>query len=185
MIPTPEQARALWDVYRLPEAKRRHVTLVAATALFLAQAVQERRPDIRINLPLLEAAALLHDIDKAIPSLPGERHPATGVRILRQEGMAEVADVVATHPVHSLLQPSGGPQTWEERLLYLADKMVKQEVITVDQRFALWLAEPLPETAKTELRDVYPQVKQLEKEVFDLIQLDPAAVAGRIALTQR
>ncbi len=177
MIPTPEQAKKFWDIYKLPEAKRVHVALVAKVAVFLAKRVMEKKSDIRINLQLLESAALLHDIDKAIPKMAGEQHPDAGVRVLRESGMGELADIVATHPVHMLLNSDNGPRTWEEKLLFLADKMVKYEVLTVDKRFDLWLAEPLPETVKTELRQIYPRVKQLEKDVFNLIQLDPVDLA--------
>jgi putative nucleotidyltransferase with HDIG domain len=173
MIPTIDQAKQLWDTYQLPQAKRLHVTLVAKVAVFLARKLIEEHTEIQINIPLLESAALLHDIDKAIPKLEGEQHPDAGVRVLREQGLSEVATLVATHPVHMLLSPDNGPKSWEEKLLFLADKMVKYEVLTVDKRFELWLAEPLPEAVKKELRLIYPQVKQLENEVFNLIHLDP------------
>lgn len=177
MIPTIDQAKQLWDTYQLPESKRLHVSLVAKVAVFLARKIMEKHTDIHINIPLLESAALLHDIDKAIPRREGEHHPDTGVRVLREAGMTEVAALVATHPVHLLLSTTQAPKTWEEKLLYLADKMVKYEVITVEKRFSLWLAEPLPETVKDELRHIYPKAKELEKEVFNLIQLDPVDLA--------
>ena len=177
MIPTIDQAKQLWDTYHLPEAKRLHVTLVAKVAVFLARQLMEKHTEIQINIPLLETAALLHDIDKAIPKREGERHPDAGVRVLREQGLTELATLIATHPVHMLLTPDIGPKSWEEKLLFLADKMVKYEVITVDKRFELWLAEPLPEMVKNELRQIYPKVKELEKEVFNLIQLDPVELA--------
>lgn len=161
MIPTEVQAKALWDKYQLPEKKRIHVALVTKVAMDLANKINKP-----INRPLLLAAGLLHDIDKVIPKLPGERHPDTGVRILREEGMDEVADVVTKHSLHMILDPRTAPKTWEEKLLYLADKMVKQEVIGVDARFALWNNEHLPEEAQRELDLAYPKVKQLEKEIL-------------------
>ncbi len=158
MIPTEEQAKALWDKYQLPERKRNHVALVAKVALSLA----EKRT---VNKNLLLAGALLHDIDKNIPRLPGERHPDTAVRILREEGMEEVAELVKTHSLHAILDPAICPKTLEEKLLYLADKMVKDEVIGVDARFALWNDEHLPPDVQKILDDSYPKVKELEKEI--------------------
>ena len=168
MIPTEEQAKALWDKYHLPEQKRIHVALVAKVAMFLADKLKEP-----INKPLLLAAALLHDIDKAIPKLPGEKHPDTAVRILKEEGTPEVAHLVRTHPLHAILNPAIAPKTWEEKLLYLADKMVKYEVITVDERFRLWNDEHLPPESQKELDAAYPKVKVLEKEIFSLIHMQP------------
>lgn len=173
MIPTEEEAKALWSKYRLPEYKRRHATIVAKVAAFLAKQLTINNSQLTINLPLLTAGALLHDIDKNISRLPDEKHPQTAVRVLKEEGMAEVAELVKTHPLHAILDPSIAPKTWEEKILFLADKMVKLETVTVDKRFALWRAEDLPQEAYDLLSQTYPKVKELEKEFFDLIQVKP------------
>lgn len=176
MIPTEEQVKALWNTCHLPEKKRLHVTLVARVAVYLAQQINEVT-NLQINKNLLQAAALLHDIDKAVPKLPGEQHPDTAVRILEEEGMSEVAAVVKTHSLHAILDPKLTPSTWEQKLLYLADKMVKYEIITVDKRFALWQKEDLSPDAVGILDASYPLVKNMEKEIFDLLGVDAAAVA--------
>jgi len=165
MIPTEEQAKMLWDKYQLPQKKRTHTMLVAKQAVFFAKKIPN------VNIPLLRAAALLHDIDKAVAKKPGEQHPDTAVRILKEEGMPEVASVVATHSLHAILDSRIAPKTWEEKLLYLSDKMVKYEIITVDKRFALWRAEALPIEAIAILDKTYPKVKELEKEVAKLVQV--------------
>lgn len=165
MIPTEKQAKALWDKYHLPETKRIHVTLVSSVAIAFAKKIQY------VNIPLLRAAALLHDIDKAIAKNPGEQHPDTAVRILKEEGMDEVAGVVKTHSLHAILVPSIAPKTIEEKLLYLADKMVKYEIIGVDKRFALWRSEDLTDEAISILDRAYPKVKQLEKVVEKLARV--------------
>lgn len=179
MIPTEQEAKALWDTYQLPEAKRRHVTLVAKVARFLAQQY-ENATHSPVNIKLLTAAALLHDIDKNIPKLLGESHPDAGVRILRQEGMNEVADLVKTHPVHFILDPTFAPKTTEQKLLFLADKMVKYEILTVDTRFQLWKAEDLPQKEQNMLDRAYPKVKALEKEIFDMIGINSQDVIQHI-----
>jgi len=163
MIPTKQQVRALWDTHRLPEEKRTHCTLVAGLAVGFARALMHRE-HCAVDIPLLEAAALLHDIDKAVPRLPGERHPDTAVRILREAGMGEVADVVRRHPLHAVLHADIMPTSTEEQLLYLSDKMVKNDIITVDKRFELWRDENLPPDAVAVLDAAYPEVKALERE---------------------
>lgn len=176
MIPTEEQAKKLWDKYHLPDKKRLHVMLVARVAMFLASQWEKKFGEGEINKPLLLAAALLHDIDKAIPPKQGEQHPDTAVRVLQEEGMNEIAEIVRRHPLHAILDPSIVPTTIEEKLLYLADKMVKFEIIDVDQRFALWRDEHLPIDAQVMLEKIYPKVKMLEKEIFDAIGLKPTDV---------
>lgn len=177
MIPTSDQAKKLWDIYNLPERKRIHVQLVCDVALFLSTKLMVSNSHVVINTPLLEVGALLHDIDKAIPRLPGEFHPQTGVRVLKEQGYDEVAELIKYHSVQYIEDSETAPKTLEEKLLFLADKMVKQEVITVDKRFDLWFAEDdLPESQKEMLRRVYPKVKLLEKEIFDTIGIKPQDV---------
>lgn len=177
MISTEEQAKKLWEKYSLPENKRRHVTLVAKVAKFLARQCKVKSVKCKVDEKLLNAAALLHDIDKAAQIRPGERHPDAAVRILKEEGMEEAAALVATHPLHAILDPTIAPKSWEEKLLYLADKMVKYEIITVDERFKLWNDEHMPSDAQAMLDHSYPKVKELEREIFQLIGMDPADVA--------
>ncbi len=160
MIPTEVQAKALWEKYKLPQQKRIHVALVAKVAMVFASKIQ-------VDKKLLFAAALLHDIDKAV----GGKHPECAVTILQKEGMNEVAEIVKTHSLHSILDPQGSPKTWEQKLLYLADKMVKYDIVGVDKRFAVWNAEKLPPDAQKILDMSYPKVKKLEQEVLKLAQI--------------
>jgi HD superfamily phosphodiesterase len=177
MIPTETQAKALWDKYQLPEKKRVHMTWVCKVAMFLAHTLRVKNEELRVNDNLLLAGCLLHDLDKNISRLPGEMHPDTAVRILREERMEEIAELIKYHTVQCIEDDKTAPKTWEEKILFLSDKMVKEEVITVDKRFDLWLAEEnLPEDQKDMLRRVYPKVKALEKEIFSLVGIKPSSV---------
>lgn len=173
MIPTHSQCLLLFDKFGLPSLKRVHVEAVANLALTLAKKTTDKHPGIQIDLKLLEAACLLHDIDKNIPGGEGEQHPDTAVRVLNELGFNEVADVVMNHSLHCILDPATAPKTWEEKLLYLADKMVKYEVIGVEHRFKLWYKESLPPDAVAILDKSFPLVKQLEKEIFELVGESP------------
>lgn len=175
MIPTEDQVKKLWDKYQLPERKRRHVGIVAKVAKYLATKLKAQNSKLKINEKLLIAGALLHDIDKNVEKLPGEKHPDAAVRVLKEEGMGEVAALVRTHPLHAILDPVITPKTLEEKLLYLADKMVKYEVIGVDARFKFWNDEHLPKDQQNILDEAYPKVKELEKEIFRMIGMEPFA----------
>lgn len=185
MIPTQIESKKLWKKYNLPSQKCIHVQLVCDVALFLALKLQEKYPDMHINIPLLQAACLLHDIDKAIEKLPGERHPEGAVRVLHDHGYHEVASLVKHHSVHFIASEETAPHSIEEKLLFLSDKMVKYEVITVDKRFDLWLKEEdLPEKEKDMLKTVYPKVKQLEEEIFNSVGIVPQDMAQLVRLTK-
>jgi putative nucleotidyltransferase with HDIG domain len=169
-IPTRAQCYLLWDKYQLPELKRRHSELVARVAEYISDRLSV--VGCLLDVDLVIAAALLHDIDKAVEKLPGEKHPDTAVRILTDEGFTEIALLVKTHPLHVILDNRIKPKTLEEKVLYLSDKMVKYDVIGVDARFKLWNNEHLGKVAQGELNASYPLVKKLESELFELAKID-------------
>jgi putative nucleotidyltransferase with HDIG domain len=171
MIPNEKQCYDLWDKYKLPPEKRIHCRLVAKVALKIADKCKMYNVQCTMNVELLQAAALLHDIDKKIEKIPGEQHPDAGVRILIQEGMGEVAALVKNHPLHCILDPKTVPQMLEEKILFLADKMVKYEIIGVDKRFQLWQAEDMTLDVNKILDLSYPKVKELSTEILDLIKM--------------
>jgi len=123
MIPDRASCYCLWDTYAVPEKKRIHLELVARVAEFFAMKLKSIYPTI--NTSLLVAAALLHDIDKSVEKLPDENHPDAAVRILKKEGMEEVAVLVKTHPLHAILDENISPKTIEEKLLFLADNAMR------------------------------------------------------------
>lgn len=166
MIPTKQHCYALFDKYKLPTQKKIHVEEVTRLAMYLARKLKSQNSSLNINLELIEAAALLHDIDKNVTKRPGERHPDTAVRILNELGFSEVAEVVKKHSLHTILDPQLAPRTWEEKIVYLADKMTKYEVIGIDHRFKLWYREKLPPEAVAQLDAALPKVKALEQVVY-------------------
>lgn len=180
MIPTDDEIVVLWEKYHLPDNKKIHSGLVARTAMALATRLSQTRPDITICMTLLHAAALLHDIDKNIPKHPGEKHPDAGVRALTEEGLTEVAELISKHPLHRILEAPSPLDSWEAKLLFLADKMVKYDILTVDKRFDLWRAESMNEDAVAVLTSTYSKVKELEKEIFGLADLTPEEFSDSI-----
>lgn len=172
MIPTVDQVYVLWQRYNLPENKRIHSQYVADVARWLANAM-EKALHIALDKELIYVAGLLHDIDKNIPHAKDDKHPDAGVRLLRKLHMDKVAALVRTHPLHTILDNTRAPKTWEEKIVYLADKMTKYDVISVDERFALWKAEDMSPEARVVLEKSYPQVKQLEQEVCTILRTTP------------
>lgn len=87
-----------------------------------------RAPRVALDLALLEAAALLHDIGK------GERdHAAVGAIMLRAIGCPRVAELVAVHidpPIHA------GGALAEADLLSLADRLLDGDrLVSLEARF--------------------------------------------------
>lgn len=93
----------------------------------------------------METAALLHDLDKALPAddpLRALGHGYAGARWLEEHGHAELSPAVATHPVGRLIErpyPEWvAATTFEQRLVAYADKRCERRVVSLDERFARW-----------------------------------------------
>jgi len=172
MIPSDAQIAKLWDTYDLPPRKRIHSSLVARLADFIAENVREKNPELEVNTGSIHAAAMLHDIDKNVPKKEGETHPDASVRILKENGMEEIAHIVSTHPLHAVLDPSLCPRTIEEKIVFGADKMVKYDIIGIDARFDLWRNEALPPEQQTIVTDAFPLVVSLIHELEQVSGVD-------------
>ena len=114
-IPTDEEMDALLDLHRTPQEVRRHGQATARAAQALGEALV--RAGTPLDLSLLRAAALLHDIAKG-----SRRHAEVGGAFLASWGFAAVGSVVALH-----MDLAGAPPLPEAEVLYLADKMLDGE----------------------------------------------------------
>lgn len=117
--------------------------VVAEVASFLAH--RASRAGLAVDRRLAETAALLHDVDKALPQdhpLRELGHGAAGAAWLREHGHAELARTLIAHPVTRFTEP--GAETWvtdapiEERIVTYADKRATQRVVSLEQRFDRW-----------------------------------------------
>lgn len=126
-IPTEAECMALLrTVLQVDERIVHHGQAVARVAVLLGDALN--RAGCSLDIPLLAAAGLLHDLARQEPD-----HARAGAHILRQWGFDPVAGLVASHmdlvvnerkPVHA------------REVLYLADKLVRGErVVSLAERF--------------------------------------------------
>ena len=122
-IPTPEQCEELLASTGTPEKTVIHSRIVRDVARRIGRDLKWLR-DSGPNLALINAAALLHDIAK------GESdHAAAGAAILREHGYDEVAEIVAAH---NNLDYSGELPVTEKEIVFIADKLVKDDqMVTV------------------------------------------------------
>lgn len=127
-IPTRAECEAILASHSVDPAIVRHSRIVAGIAQRIARALA--RSGIELNLELVQASALLHDLAKGKPE-----HAAVGAAILRQMDFLQVAAVVSSH---TDLNFSG--QLDENAIVYLADKLMSGErPVTIEQRFEIAL----------------------------------------------
>ncbi|HEY0444698.1 MAG TPA: HD domain-containing protein [Candidatus Limnocylindrales bacterium] len=122
----------------------RHSRAVAEVASWLATRIEAM--GIAVDRPLVEAAALLHDVDKLVPARDRARrlpHGEGSADWLSRQGHPELHRAVANHPVTRLVDAEAFERwaafaTREERIVSYADKRAGQRLEPMDARFATW-----------------------------------------------
>ena len=142
-VPSRTAAAALLLSLSPPAWHLGHVRAVAEIAGWLAARCAAR--GVAVDQALVEAAALLHDVDKALPAsdpaaaLP---HGEGSAAWLASRGMAELAPAIVAHPLTRLLDAEA--DAWlasasvEELIVAYADKRAGQRLGSLDMRFAGW-----------------------------------------------
>jgi HD superfamily phosphodiesterase len=142
----PGRARAASLLLNLgpPHWFLRHSRAVAEVAGWLAARIADH--GIPIDRRLVEAAALLHDVDKLLPDTdPARRlpHGDGSADWLARQGHPELARAVANHPVTRLADGERF-RRWaafasrEERIVAYADKRAGQRLESMAARFDEW-----------------------------------------------
>lgn len=175
-IPTRTEAAQILRALAPPERLAVHSAAVAEVATSLASAIHARGH--AIHVPLVEAAALLHDIDKALPAdhpLKPLGHGEAGASWLREQGYDELAGAVANHPVTRLADDEHyslwvRDATVEERVVSYADKRATQDLVTLDERFGRWIKR---HGDTPEIRVARERAEALEREVCAAAGVDP------------
>ena len=165
-----------------------HSRAVAEVAGWLAARIEAR--GTAVDRRLVEAAALLHDADKALPAGDPARalpHGDGSAAWLTRLGHPELARSVASHPVTRLLDGERY-RRWaafasrEERIVAYADKRAGQRLESMDARFASWRSRYPTGWADMDLRAVRARADRLETDVCRAAGVAPAEVR-RLAWT--
>ena len=204
-LPTRKECLALLAEYHVPPHMVNHCRAVAKLAVFLAQRLNEN--SAVIDIELLERACLLHDIMRVcdfsepdyhqfVRNLPPEEkskwqplrakyktmnHEDAAYDILKERYPA-LALTIKRHRYMSMLDEQGRPDTWEEKLLYYADKRVMHErIVPLKERLAEGhkrnvLSHGSKANSKINTAKVDPLIEEMEKEIFEKIGLDPLEV---------
>lgn len=131
----PDRADALGMLERYQGAKPdrvAHSLAVAELAVALGEHLTGQ--GLTLDLPLIEAAAILHDIRKG-----HHDHDRAGGELLRDMGYARVAAVVEVHTRLGGHVPSPDEPISEAEVVYIADKSYRRTTrVTIEERYAIW-----------------------------------------------
>lgn len=178
-VPGREDAAALLISLDPPAWHLRHSRAVAEVAAWLAARAASRDP--ALDRRLVEAGALLHDVDKLLPPEDPARdlsHGHGSAAWLRRQGHDELAPIVAAHPVTRLLH-ADPPRDLAAAIVAYADKRAGQQLESMAERFASW-DRRYPETwSAAERATVERRAQALERDVCAAAGVRPEDV-GRL-----
>jgi uncharacterized protein len=173
-IPDEAECLALLAKYDTPDHIVAHSQKVWEVARVLSDGLLRR--NYPINIDLLRASSLLHDIGKYPCIVDGSGyHDVRGEQILQSEGFDAVADIVVQHVV---LRRSPIPRIGEEHVVFYADKrVVHDEVVMLDDRFE-YLERTYGKTpaAIEYLMVMKRETLELEQRLFTILDFAPADV---------
>jgi len=172
MIPTREDCLRLMVQYGMLEHIIDHSIAVARVALFLSIELN-RKGGQRIDLPLVESAALLHDLTKTECLRTKEDHALTGSRLLKGMGYERIGDVVAEH-IH-LSKEMDPSRISEEEVVNYADKRVQHDrIVSLEERFEdLKGRYGKSERALELLEGLRRATLEIERKIFSILEIDP------------
>ena len=139
-LPSREQAIELLHKNKCPKTVIDHCKAVADLSVEIASKLQNK--NFKVNLQLVEAGALLHDIGRARSHKVD--HGLVGAKIVESEGLPkEVANIVKRHVGGGISSEEATrfgwpkddymPQTIEEKVVSYADKRIdKNKRVPID-----------------------------------------------------
>lgn len=157
-----------------------HVYAVAAAAYQMA--LWMRSNGTRVNPLLAQRGGLLHDIAKLLPQAENPTrldHGELGGRLLAELGQPVLAEIARRHLLYSLADPSQAPFTWEQKLVYFADKLVEgSRLVSVQERI-----DALSRRYQLDMRrleQTLPALDQLQEDVCRRAGFPPSDLLPRL-----
>lgn len=206
-LPSIGECYRLWDEYRTPANVRLHIRQVDKVATEMAGLFQVAKP---LNRRLIRAGALLHDLLRVIGRGEGQvslkffqaaptfeeldfyrelnlkyaglNHAEAAAKLVVELGYDQaLARVIRAHDYSLILDPVEGPVTWEEKIVYYADKRVMHDqVVSLEKRLQDGRERYPHHFGTNTARDQLLQaaVMELEAELFAHLPFGPDALGG-------
>lgn len=142
-----------------------HSKKVNEVANYLAKKLKEN--GINVDLELVDIASLLHDVGKFRSDTSGVPHQVEGANILLENKEKTLARIVEIHSLPDVNKLN----SWEEKLIYYADKRCRRDEI-------VGLKRRLDDFRKrySEANDLLDKIEQsifdVEDDIFEVVGRD-------------
>lgn len=156
-----------------------HVDMVAALAYQMA--VWLRQAGERINPVLAHRGGLLHDLAKITARPLKANHGALAAEMLAEHGQPELAEIARRHMLFNLVDPSNPPCSWEEKLVYFADKLVESsQIVHFRDRLAALRERYKIVAPEEEMNALVAALGILESEICRPLSWTPLELLGQL-----
>ncbi len=204
-IPTRQQCMGLLKEYRVPSHIVRHSMASAKIGVFLAERLHEAGH--HVDVELVDRACMLHDLMRACDfklkdfsrfeepvsedakafwrrlkdKYDGRGHEYAAYDVLKDK-WPQLALTIRRHKYIAPISEEDRPQTWEEKLVYYADKRAMHDVIVplrqrLEEAHARSAAIHGTSLDREERIAVIDElIFKMEKEIFDEIHIEADSV---------
>jgi molybdenum cofactor cytidylyltransferase len=153
IVPTREDCYRILEEHRVAEQVLNHGKTVAQVAKKIALLLNAQ--GLELNIDMIEAGALLHDLAKG-----RHDHANEAKEILQNMGYHQLGEIVGTHMDITIIDTD---QPDEAEIIYLADKLVKgEQLVSIDQRFSFSLIKYAKDL------EIFSQVKRRRQDAFTI-----------------
>ncbi len=177
-IPDEQSCILLLEKYNTPNHIIMHSRKVWEVGRLIGNKV---RGQCEMDMDLLRASCLLHDIGKYPSIVSGKKyHDVIGEQILLGEGLPSVGNIIVQHVI---LRSDVTLKVAEEHVLFYADKrVVHDSVVSLDDRF-LYLIDTYGKTAEAvkRLMEMKQETKRVEDAIFAMIDFSPEQLTQLIS----
>ena len=151
-----------------------HIAAHSLRVWQVASCIAQKRvkADSLLDIGLVTAGALLHDITKTRSLTTGENHAATGESLLQDLGLAQVGRLVRQH-VSLAAYP---PKTLDEAVIvnYADKRVIHDQVVTLARRGDYILKTYGRDAGqRRHIRRLWVETEKIEARLFKDLPLDP------------
>ena len=210
-LPSRDECRAMIRDCHVPVHIVRHAEAVAKLGVFLAERLKDK--GIEVDAMLVERACLLHDLfrvcdcpledfswfeqsvtdeDKTrwrrLKAEHGHRRHEDAAHAFLVDKYPVLAATIRRHRYTAVIDEDDRPESWEEKLVYYADKRamhdrivpLKERLDEAHERSALIQAQAGKPRRVDMEEKVDAEIFRLEEEIFSQIGLDPDDVTDEL-----
>jgi len=165
-VPSEEQCIELLKENNVPKNVLAHSKKVTEFAVGLAK--QLKANGIKVNIELVRAGALLHDLDKIYTLKKKGRHGFLAEEILEGKGLHEIAVIARKHVLENVTEL----ESIEEKLVFYADKrVIDNRIVSLKERLDFILKKyGTTEKARADFKASKPAIFALERELMQMVK---------------